>query len=131
MSSGGVATTDQDVLSQCAASGWLERLCPTAHTSLLAAALMPPIEAAGGGGTRPEPLVSQLHAGLSDPPIASAVVLTTTRPALTSACRKSRNRVSLLGLMVYAPQCPPVERSQTRWNTNCTQSVDCVSASAL
>ena len=37
----------------------------------------------------------------------------------------------MVGLMVYAPQCPPVERSQTLWKTNCTQSVDCVSASAF
>src|SRR5260370_31860028 len=28
------------------------------------------------------------------------------------------------------PQCPPVLLSQTLWNTNCTQSVDCVSACA-
>jgi hypothetical protein len=33
--------------------------------------------------------------------------------------------------MEYAPQCPPVLLSQTLWNTNCTQSVDCVSASAF
>jgi len=33
--------------------------------------------------------------------------------------------------MEYARQCPPVLLSQTLWNTNCTQSVDCVSASAF
>src|SRR4029079_11490660 len=54
-----------------------------------------------------------------------------TRPALTSPCRKSRNAESLLGAMVYAPHFPPVDLSQTRWNTYCTQSVACGSASAF
>jgi len=34
-------------------------------------------------------------------------------------------------MMEYARQCPPVLLSQTLWNTNCAQSVDCVSASAF
>ena len=33
--------------------------------------------------------------------------------------------------MEHVPQCLPVLLSQTLWNTNCTQSVDCVSASGF
>ena len=85
----------------------------------------------GAGGTHPAPPLSHWHAGFSGPPITCAVVSTTTRPAAISPCKKSRKSESLLGLIVYAPQCPPVELSQTLWNTNWTQSVDCVSASAF
>src|SRR5215469_13341774 len=80
---------------------------------------------------QPVPPVSQWQAGLSGPPITWAVVSTTTRPAATSPWRKSRNAESLGGLIEYAPQCPPVALSQTRWKTYCTQSVDWVSASAF
>jgi hypothetical protein len=53
----------------------------------------------GTGGMQPEPPVSQWQAGFSGPPITCAVVLTTTRPALTSPWRKSRNAVSLWRLI--------------------------------
>src|SRR5262249_23728682 len=80
---------------------------------------------------QPVPPVSQWQAGLSGPAITCAVVSTTTLPAFTSPCRKSRNALSFVGLIEYDPQCPPVLLSHTRWNTNCTQSVDwLVSASA-
>src|SRR5574340_837263 len=85
----------------------------------------------GAGGMQPVPPVSQWQAGLSGPPITWAVVLTTTRPAVISPWRKSRKALSLGGLIEYAPQCPPVLLSQTRWNTNWTQSVDWVSVSAF
>src|SRR5215472_374215 len=85
----------------------------------------------GAGGMQPVPPVSQWQAGLSGPPITWAVVSTTTRPAVASAWRKSRNALSSPGLIEYAPQWRPVLWSQTRWNTNCTQSVDWVSASAF
>src|SRR5262245_37189995 len=79
---------------------------------------------------QPVPPDSQWQAGLSGPPITCAVVSTTARPAFTSPCRKSRNALKRAGLIEYDPQCPPVLLSHTRWNTNCTQSVDWVSASA-
>jgi hypothetical protein len=53
----------------------------------------------GAGGMQPVPPVSQWQAGLSGPPITSAVVLTTTRPAVISPWRKSRKALSLWGLM--------------------------------
>src|SRR5438105_15215013 len=85
----------------------------------------------GVGGMQPAPPVFHWQAGLAGPAITCAVVSITIRPARRSALRKSRNAVSLARLMEYAPQCPPVPRSHTLWNTYCTQSVDWLSASAF
>ncbi len=53
----------------------------------------------GAGGMHPAPPAFHWQAGLSGPPITCAVVSTTTRPALTSAARKSRNVLRSLGLI--------------------------------
>src|SRR5262249_61759549 len=53
----------------------------------------------GAGGMQPVPPVSQWQAGFSGPPITWAVVSTTTRPAVISLWRESRNAPSLGGLI--------------------------------
>jgi hypothetical protein len=53
----------------------------------------------GAGGMHPVPPAFHWQAGLSGPPITCVVVSTTTRPALTSAVRKSRNVLRSPGLI--------------------------------
>src|SRR5262249_42001480 len=85
----------------------------------------------GAGGIQPVPPVSQWQAGVSGAPITRGGGSTTTPPPVISPLGEARDALGLGGVSWEGPQCPPVLLSQTRWNTNCTQSVDWVSVSAF